>query len=98
MKKIAIFILGLILLLWFLHQFGVVGASPIDVPGCRRVNYPKVCADSYHKCDNIGLNDACLAGAQLDGFYGYDILRNSDKVMSHNVKTGDKHVESVEKP
>lgn len=52
------------------------------VPGCREVLYPDVCSASYKRCNNIGLNDACLAVAQLDG-------------MSQNNKTGDKPVERV---
>ena len=67
----------------------------VDVPGCRQTNYPEVCAVSYHKCNNIGLDDACLAVAQLDGQLGYDAANGKQIDTSQNVKTGDKPGERV---
>lgn len=90
--------------LFFLVMKSAAAAPAVDVPGCRKTNHPTVCAASYHKCDNIGLNDACLAVAQMDGYYGYDVMRNPNKVTSQNVPdtelpqfSGDKPVERVHK-
>lgn len=67
----------------------------VDVPGCRQVKYPEVCAASYHKCDNIDLDEACLAVSQLDGEIGHSFTHNANEPMSQNIKTGDKPVERV---
>jgi hypothetical protein len=58
--------------------------NKIGVVGCRGVRYPAVCVASYHRCDNIGLNDACLAVAQLDGRLGYDAANGRTIPMSQN--------------
>ena len=71
-------------LLFFLVIKSASAAPAVDVAGCRKVKYPAVCAASYHKCDDIGLNDACLAAAQLDGQLGYDAANGRKIPTSQN--------------
>lgn len=61
-------------------------AASVDVPGCRQTKYPQVCADSFHKCSNIGLDDACLAVAQLEGELGHSVTHEGLSGASQNVK------------
>lgn len=88
----TLFIIVVFLLLWAVLASA---AKPAGVPGCEKTNYPEVCVASYHKCDNIGLDDACLATAQLDGQLGYDAINGRKIPTSQNIKTGDKPVERV---
>lgn len=67
----------------------------VEVPGCRQVKHPSVCLASYKRCNNIGLDEACLAVAQLDGQLGYDAVNGRQIPMSQNIKTGDNPVERV---
>lgn len=91
----------LVLILAFLAVLIVVAMlhkkPATDIEGCNAVKYPKVCAVSYHKCNMIGLDAACLAVAQLDGQLGYDSVSGRQIPTSQNTITGDKPVESVHK-
>lgn len=80
---VAGFVLAAALLLLLVIK-SASAAPAVDVPGCRQANYPAVCAASYHKCDDIGLDDACLATAKLDGFYGYDVVTGKKIPTSQN--------------
>jgi hypothetical protein len=83
------------LALFFLVIKSADAAQSINPIGCRKVKYPAVCAASYQKCNDIGLDEACLALAQLDGQLGYDSVNGNQILMSQNIKTGDKPVERV---
>jgi hypothetical protein len=54
-------------------------ANMVDVPACRQTAHPDVCATSFHKCDNIDLDETCLALARMDGEAGYDIISGRGK-------------------
>lgn len=68
----------------FLIARAAAAVPVVEPAGCRQVNYPDVCAASYAKCDNIGLNEACLAVAQLDGQLGYDAANGRKIPTSQN--------------
>jgi hypothetical protein len=72
------------IVLFFIVIKSAEAARTIDPAGCRQVNYPAVCVASYHKCDDIGLNDACLAVSQLDGQLGYDSVNGRRIPTSQN--------------
>ena len=60
--------------------------NKIDVPGCRGTKFPEVCVDSFHKCENIGLDDACLAVAKLEGEIGHSVTHDGLSGTSQNMK------------
>lgn len=77
-------------------------ASPTAAAGCQQTKYPAICETSYAKCNTIGLDDACLAVAKLDGQLGYDSANGNQIPTSQNVPdtelpqfSGDKPVERV---
>jgi hypothetical protein len=88
----ALFVVVVLILFWAVLASA---QKQVDVVGCRQVNYPEVCVASYDKCNNIDLDDACLAVAQLDGQLGYDAISGRQIPTSQNIKTGDKPVERV---
>ena len=63
----------------------LASAAPAVQPAaCRQTNHPDVCAASYARCNDIGLDEACLAVAQLDGQLGYDAANGRRIPMSQN--------------
>lgn len=97
MKK-WLFLLAMVLAaIYTALNLHVFAAKAVDVPACRQTKYPGVCADSYHKCNNIGLDDACLAIAKLEGEIGHSVTHSGLSGMSQNVKTGEKPVDSGDK-
>lgn len=64
------------------------GDGNIDVPECAGTNYPIVCVTTYHKCENIGLDDACIALAQLEGQLGHSATQAPENTMSQNTVKG----------
>lgn len=75
-----------IVLLFIVH---VRSLDSMNVPGCRQVKFPKVCETTFQRCSNMGLDDACLAVAQLEGEIGHSVTQVPENAMSQNTKTGE---------
>jgi LysM repeat protein len=75
MKKFIIAILIAAIIAAFAYRANAQrpAANMVDVPACRQTAHPDVCATSFHKCDNIDLDETCLL-ARMDGEAGYDII------------------------
>lgn len=89
MKRVLISFALLFFGLFFIWFSNRPAAQKIEVPGCRQVEHPQYCVEQYRKCQNLGLDDACLAVAQLEGEIGHSVTHTTEKQMSQNNIKGD---------
>ena len=84
---LILFLIAVLLVVFLLTRAGATQDLPT---GCAATNHPDVCAASYAKCNMIGLDDACMAVARIDGDLGHDLMSEEMQAESQNIKSTEK--------